>query len=163
LIVFRRPLVLDQFHTTRWTLVMACAHDQSQAGRAALAALCQTYWYPLYAFARRRGHSPPDAQDLTQGFFLHVLENRALSQVDRLKGKFRSFLLACFQNYLSVQAQRAHRLKRGGHCQFVSFDLETAERRYRFEPADYLTPEKIFEARWALILLNHAMEVLRQE
>jgi RNA polymerase sigma-70 factor (ECF subfamily) len=153
----------DQFHTTRWTLVMASTHDQSQAGRAALAALCQTYWYPLYVFARRRGHSPPDAQDLTQGFFLHVLENRALSRVDRLKGKFRSFLLACFQNYLSVQAQRAHRLKRGGHCQFVSFDLETAERRYRFEPADYLTPEKIFEARWALILLNHAMEVLRQE
>ena len=120
---------------------MASAHDQSQAGRAALAALCQTYWYPLYAFARRRGHSPADAQDLTQGFFLHVLENRALSQVDRLKGKFRSFLQACFQNYLSVQAQRAHRLKRGGNCQFVSFDLETAESRYRLEPADYLTPE----------------------
>ena len=91
------------------------------------------------------------------------MENRALSRVDRLKGKFRSFLLACFQNYVSVQAQRAHRLKRGGNCQLVSFDLESAERRYRFEPADYLTPEKIFEARWALILLNHAMEVLRQE
>ena len=73
----------DQFHTTRWTLVMASAHDQSPAGQAALAALCQTYWYPLYAFARRRGHSPPDAQDLTQGFFLHVLENRALSEVDQ--------------------------------------------------------------------------------
>ena len=104
----------DQFHTTRWTLVMASAHDQSPAGQAALAALCQTYWYPLYAFARRRGHSPPDAQDLTQGFFMHVLENRALSEVDQLKGKFRSFLLACFQNYLSVEMQRAHRLKRGG-------------------------------------------------
>ncbi len=153
----------DQFHTTRWTLVMASVHDQSQAGRAALAALCQTYWYPLYAFARRRGHSPPDAQDLTQGFFLHVLENRALSQVDRLKGKFRSFLQACFQNYISVQAQRAHRLKRGGNCQFVSFDLESAENRYRLEPVDYLTAEKIFEARWALTLLNHAMAVLRQE
>jgi DNA-directed RNA polymerase specialized sigma24 family protein len=131
----------EQFHTTRWMLVMASAHDQSQAGRAALAALCQTYWYPLYAFARRCGHSPPDAQDLTQGFFLHVLEHRALSQVDRLKGKFRSFLQACFQNYLSVQARRAHRL----------------------ELADYLTPEKIFEARWTLTLLNHAMTVLRQE
>ena len=97
----------DQFHTTRWTLVIASADDQSQAGRAALAALCQTYWYPLYAFARRRGHSPPDAQDLTQGFFLHILEHQALSHVDQLKGKFRSFLLACFQNYLSVKAQRA--------------------------------------------------------
>jgi hypothetical protein len=91
------------------------------------------------------------------------LENRALSQVDRLKGKFRSFLQACFQNYLSVQAQRAPRLKRGGNCQFVSLDLETAENRYRLEAADYLTAEKIFEARWALTLLNQAMTVLRQE
>src|SRR5262249_46666880 len=103
----------EQFHTTRWTLVMASVHDQSQAGREALAALCQIYWYPLYAFARRRGYSPHDAQDLTQGFFLHVLENRALSGVDQLKGKFRSFLLACFQNYLLVEARRAHALKQG--------------------------------------------------
>ena len=154
---------VDQFHTTHWTLVMASARDQSHAGRAALAALCNTYWYPLYAFARRRGHSPADAQDLTQGFFLHVLENRVLSQVDQLKGKFRSFMLACFQNYLSVEAQRAHRLKRGGQCQFVSLDLETAENRYRFEPPDFLTPEKIFEARWALTLLEDSMAVLRRE
>jgi RNA polymerase sigma-70 factor (ECF subfamily) len=96
-----------QFHTTRWTLVLASAHEQSRTGQEALAALCQIYWYPLYTFARRRGHSPHDAQDLTQGFFLHLLEHRALSQADRLKGKFRSFLLACFQNYLSVEAQRA--------------------------------------------------------
>jgi RNA polymerase sigma factor (sigma-70 family) len=152
-----------QFHTTRWTLVMASARDQSQTGRAALAALCQIYWYPLYAFARRRGHSPHDSQDLTQGFFLHMLEHRALSGVDRLKGKFRSFLLACFQNYLSAETRRAHRLKRGGQCQFVSLDLESAENRYRYEPEDYLTAEKIFEARWALILLDHAMTVLREE
>jgi RNA polymerase sigma factor (sigma-70 family) len=142
---------------------MASAHDENHSGRAALAALCQTYWYPLYAFARRRGHSPPDAQDLTQGFFLHVLEHRALSQVDRLKGKFRSFLLACFQNYLSVETQRAHRFKRGGQYQFISLDVETAETRYRLEPADYLTAEKVFEARWALTLLKHAKTILRQE
>jgi RNA polymerase sigma-70 factor (ECF subfamily) len=152
----------NQFHTTRWTLVMASAHDQSQAGQAAFAALCRTYWYPLYAFARRRGHSPADAQDLTQGFFLHVLENRALSQVDQLKGKFRSFLLACFQNHLSVEMQRANRLKRGGQCEFVSLDLETAENRYRLEPIDFLTPEKIFEGRWALTLLEDAMAALRR-
>jgi DNA-directed RNA polymerase specialized sigma24 family protein len=119
----------NQFHTTRWTLVLASAHDQSQAGQAAFAALCRTYWYPLYAFARRRGHSPADAQDLTQGFFLHVLENRALGQVDQLKGKFRSFLLACFQNYLSVEVQRANRLKRGGQCEFVLEDAMAALRR----------------------------------
>jgi RNA polymerase sigma factor (sigma-70 family) len=152
-----------QFHTTRWTLVMASAREQSEAGRGALAALCQIYWYPLYAFARRRGHSPHDAQDLTQGFFLHLLEHRALSGVDRLKGKFRSFLLACFQNYLSAETHRAQRLKRGGRCQFVSLDLETAENRYQYEPVDYLTAEKIFEARWALALLERAMTVLRQE
>src|SRR5260370_15650384 len=109
------------FHTTRWTLVMASARDQSQTGRAALAALCQIYWYPLYAFARGRGHSPHDAQDLTQGFFLQILEHRALSQVDRLKGKFRSFLLACFQNFLLVEARRAPPLKPGG--QFRVFFL----------------------------------------
>jgi RNA polymerase sigma-70 factor (ECF subfamily) len=152
-----------QFHTTRWTLVMSSAHDQSQTGQAALATLCQIYWYPVYAFARRRGYSPPDAQDLTQGFFLHILEHRALGRVDRLKGKFRSFLLACFQNYLSVETQRAHRLKRGGQYQFISLDLETAEHRYRYEPADYLTAERIFEARWAFTLLEHAMTVVRQE
>src|SRR4029077_15632913 len=151
------------FHTTRWTLVMASAHDQSQTGRAALAALCQIYWYPLYAFARGRGHSPHDAQDLTQGFFLQILEHRALSQVDRLKGKFRSFLQACFQNYLLVEARRAHALKQGGQCQFVSLDLASGENRYLLEPADYLTAEKIFEARWALALLEHAKDVLGRE
>jgi DNA-directed RNA polymerase specialized sigma24 family protein len=154
---------VDQFHTTRWTLVMASARDESEAGRGAFAALCQIYWYPLYAFARRRGYSPSDAQDLTQGFFLHIIEHQALSGVDRLKGKFRSFLLACFQNHLSAETHRAHRLKRGGQCQFVSLDLETAENRYQYEPADYLTPEKIFEARWALTLLDHAMTVLHEE
>ena len=152
-----------QFHTTRWTLVIASARDQSEAGRAAFASLCQIYWYPLYAFARRRGHSTHDAQDLTQGFFLHILEHRALSGVDRLKGKFRSFLLASFQNYLLVEARRAQRLKRGGQCQFIFLDLETAENRYRYEPADFLTAEKIFEARWALTLLEQAMTRLGQE
>jgi DNA-directed RNA polymerase specialized sigma24 family protein len=150
-------------HTTRWTLVMASVDDQSQTGRAALAAVCQIYGYPLYAFARGRGHSPHDAQDLTQGFFLRILEQRALSQVDQLKGKFRSFLLACFQNCLLVEARRAHRLKRGGQYQFVSLDPVSAEKRYRLEPVDYLTAEKIFEARWAVTLLEHTMTVLRQK
>ena len=149
-----------QFHTTHWTLVMASVRNQSQAGRAALAELYQLYWYPLYAFARRRGHSPQDAEDLTQGFFVHLLEHQTLSQVDQLKGKFRSFLLACFQNYLSVEVQRAQCLKRGGQCQWVYLDMEGAENRYRFEPVDQLTAEKIFEARWALTLLAQAMKAL---
>lgn len=152
-----------QFHTTHWTLVLASARQQSQAGQVALAELCRLYWYPLYAFARRRGHAPPDAQDLTQGFFLHLLEHQALGQVDRLKGKFRSFLLACFQNYLSVEAQRARCLKRGGHCQWVYLDAEGAEDRYRLEPADQLSAEKVFEARWAMTLLEHVVVLLGRQ
>jgi DNA-directed RNA polymerase specialized sigma24 family protein len=144
-----------QFHTTRWTLVMVSAQSQAAGGEAALGELCRIYWYPLYSFARRRGYTPHDAQDLTQGFFLHLLQHRALTQVDRLKGKFRSFLLASFQNYLSNEAQRARSLKRGKEYDFVSLDWNNAENRYRLEPADYLTAEKIFDARWAMTLLNH--------
>lgn len=149
-----------QFHTTRWTLVMVSAQNQSQAGQTALAELCQIYWYPLYAFARRRGHPPDDSEDLTQGFFLHLLEHRALTHVDRLKGKFRSFLRASFQNYISVESHRAQCQKRGGAYQFVTLDKEDAENRYRLEPADNLSPEKIFDARWAMTLLDHAMRQL---
>jgi RNA polymerase sigma factor (sigma-70 family) len=142
---------------------MQAAQSQVQGGPAALAELCRIYWYPIYVFARRRGYSPEDAQDLTQGFFLHLLEHRALTTVDRLKGKFRSFLLASFHNYLSVEAHRARCLKRGGNREFVSLDLEDAENRYQLEPVEHLTAEKIFDARWALILLDRAMTLLREE
>ena len=152
-----------QFHTTRWTLVMVSAQSQAEGGKAALAELCRLYWYPLYSFARRRGYSTHDAQDLTQGFFLHLLEHRALTQVDRLKGKFRSFLLASFQNYLSNESQRARSFKRGGNYEFISLDWESAETRYRLEPANHLTAEKIFDARWAMTLLNEAMTLLRKK
>ena len=151
------------FHTTHWTIVMTAAQSQVQGGPSALAELCRLYWYPLYVFARRRGHSPEDAQDLTQGFFLHLLEHRALAHVDRLKGKFRSFLLASFQNYLSIEARRARCLKRGGSCEFVTLDLESAESRYLLEPADSLTAEKIFDGRWAMTLLGRAMTLLGGE
>jgi DNA-directed RNA polymerase specialized sigma24 family protein len=151
------------FHTTHWTIIMTAAQSQMEGGPAALAELCGLYWYPLYVFARRRGHSPDDAQDLTQGFFLHLLEHRALARVDRLKGKFRSFLITAFTNYLSLEAHRARCLKRGGNCQFVTLDLERAESRYLLEPADALTAEKIFDARWAMVLLGRAMTLLGEE
>jgi RNA polymerase sigma factor (sigma-70 family) len=151
------------FHTTRWTIVMNAAQSQAQGGPAALAELCRLYWYPLYIFARRRGHSPDDAEDLTQSFFLHLLEHRALGGVDRLKGKFRSFLLASFQNHISDAFDRAHRLKRGGGKEFVPLDAEEAEERYRREPVEFLTAEKIFDARWAMTVLGEAMRKLRQE
>ena len=142
---------------------MRAAQSQAPGGESALAQLCRTYWYPLYMFARRRGHSPDDAQDLTQGFFLHLLEQRSLAGVDRLKGKFRSFLLASFQNHLSDQGDRARRLKRGGDKEFVQLDAEEAEERYRLEPVEFLTAEKIFDARWAMTVLGEAQKQLRQE
>jgi hypothetical protein len=104
-----------QFRTTRWTVIMLAAHGKNPAGEAALAELYRLYWSPLYAFARYRGYSPQDAQDLTQGFFVHVIEHETLTRADPLKGKFRSFLLGSFQKYLSVDAQRARCVKRGGH------------------------------------------------
>jgi RNA polymerase sigma-70 factor (ECF subfamily) len=151
------------FHTTHWTIVIRAAQSQTQGGQSALAELCRLYWYPLYIFARRRGHSPDDAKDLTQGFFLHVVEHRALTGVDRLKGKFRSFLLASFQNHLSDSVDRARRLKRGGDKEFVQMDAEEAEERYRLEPVEFLTAEKIFDARWAMTVLGEALKQLSQE
>jgi RNA polymerase sigma factor (sigma-70 family) len=125
--------------------------------------LCRLYWYPLYIFARRRGYSPDDAQDLTQGFFLHLVEQRAFTGVDRLKGKFRSFLLASFQNHLSDQIDRTRRLKRGGDKEFVRLDAEEAEQRYQLEPVELLTAEKIFDAPWAMTVLGEAQKQLSQE
>src|SRR6478672_5673659 len=141
---------------------MRAAQSQTPGGESALAQLCRTYWYPLYMFARRRGHSPDDTQDLTQGFFLDLLEQGALAGVE-LKGKFRSFLLASFQNHLSDQFDRAHRLKRGGGKEFIELDAEEAEDRYRLEPVERLTAEKMFDARWAMTLLAEALSRLRQE
>jgi RNA polymerase sigma factor (sigma-70 family) len=154
---------VESFHSTRWTIVMRAAESQAPWGQSALAELCRLYCYPLYTFARRRGRSPEDAQDLTQSFFLHMVEHRAFKGVDRLKGKFRSFLLASFQNHLSDAAARARRLKRGGDKVFVQLDAEDAEKRYRLESVDFLTAEQIFDARWAMTVLGEALKKLSQE
>ncbi|MBI4662327.1 MAG: sigma-70 family RNA polymerase sigma factor [Verrucomicrobia bacterium] len=129
----------------------------------ALASLCEVYWYPLYAFVRRQGHSPQDAQDLTQAFFARFLEKDYLKDVDRQKGKFRSFLLASLKHFLADQRDRDQAQKRGGGKALVSLDAQTAETRYLLEPHDDLTPDKIFERRWALTLLEQAMARLREE
>jgi DNA-directed RNA polymerase specialized sigma24 family protein len=152
------------FQPTHWTLVLAAAQSRAPGASSALARLCQLYWYPLYAFARRRGKTPEDAQDLTQSFFLQLLERRMLAAADQRKGKFRSFLLAAFQHYLSDQADRDRCLKRGGHCEFISLDFENAEDRYQREPAEAaLTAEQLYDARWAILLLSRAKTLLRQE
>jgi RNA polymerase sigma factor (sigma-70 family) len=157
------PAEAAKFRPTRWSVVLLSAKSKAPGSEAALADVCKLYWYPLYAFVRRRGYNPEDAQDLTQGFFLHLLDQKALAQVHPLKGKFRSFLLASIQNYLSKEADRARCLKRGGKTEFVPFDIKNAEDRYRLEPIDYLTAEKIFDARWALTLLDEAMSLLCAE
>ena len=144
-------------------MVLLSAQSQAPGFQAALGELYRIYWYPLYAYIRRRGHAPPEAQDLTQGFFLHLLEHKTLERVDPMKGKFRSFLLGCLQNFLSTEAERARCLKRGGGVEFISIDLQGAENRYTLEPIDALSPEKVFAARWAVALLGEAMNRLRQE
>jgi RNA polymerase sigma-70 factor (ECF subfamily) len=158
---------VDRFRTTRWDIVLLSAQSQVLGYREALAELCNLYWYPLYAFVRGRGHSPEDAQDLTQGFFLDLLEHKALKRVDRQNGKFRSFLLASLRNYLSNEARSAHCLKRGAHVEFVHLNgrnLENSENRYsQEEPIEALTPEKIFDARWAMSLLGEARRRLSLE
>jgi RNA polymerase sigma factor (sigma-70 family) len=151
------------FHTTHWTVVLSAAQSQESGATSALGELFRLYWYPLYIFARCRGHSPHDAQDLTQGFFLRLIERKALIRANPLKGKFRSFLLTSFKNYLCTEAERTHCYKRGGHYKFVSLDLENAENRYLLEPVAALTPEKIFDARWALTLLDRTMTRLAEE
>ena len=142
---------------------MLSAQSQAPGFQAALGELCRIYWYPLYDYIRRRGHTPEEAQDLTQGFFLHLLERKTLARADPLKGKFRSFLLGSLQNYLSTEADRTRCLKRGGEVEFVPLEMQAAEDRYLLEPVDLLSAEKIFEARWALVLLEHAMTVLGRQ
>jgi RNA polymerase sigma factor (sigma-70 family) len=152
-----------RFRTTCWSVVLLSAESQALDAEAAREELCRSYWYPLYAFIRRRGKSPEDAKDLTQGFFLSLFDRKSLGQVTPLKGKFRSFLLAALKNYLSSEFQRQNTIKRGGNFEFVPLDYEIGDDRYTHEPSDALTPEKVFEARWAMTLLELTMTQLRTE
>ena len=152
-----------RFATTRWSLVLAAGNRSVAGWREALSDLCETYWYPIYAFARRLGKDPEEAEDLTQEFFARLLEKNALRQVHPAKGRFRSFLLASFKNFVTDEARRANALKRGGGRTPLSIDLETAEGRYVREPSHDETPDRVFERRWALALLERAVERLRRE
>ena len=143
--------------------MLLSAQSQAPGSQTALAELCRIYWYPIYAFVRRRGYSADDAEDLTQGFFLHLLDHKALRHVSPVKGKFRSFLAASLQNYLLDEADQAHCIKRGGNIDFVPFDTKFAEHCVQFGSLDFLTADKIFDARWAMTLLDEAMTRLGQE
>jgi RNA polymerase sigma-70 factor (ECF subfamily) len=152
-----------QFTATHWNVVLAARDGTSTQAAGSLAQLCRTYWYPLYAYIRRKGSSAHDAQDLTQGFFAHLLERSFLNNVDPKKGKFRSFLLASLNHFLSDEWDRARAAKRGGGRTFVSLDDPNAEERYLSEPDPGMTAERIFEQRWALTLLAQALARLREE
>jgi RNA polymerase sigma factor (sigma-70 family) len=149
-----------RFATTRWSLVAAA---KDPAARQALAELCELYWYPVYAFVRRRGNSAADAGDLTQGFVARLIETAGIARADPDKGRFRSYLLGAVRHFLANEQDRAAARKRGGGRAIGSLDLADAERRYAAEPADDRTPEQLFERRWALTLLDGVLAGLRSE
>ncbi len=152
----------SQFPTTRWTLVVAAADPQRKEARSALVLLCGGYWYPLYAYVRRRGYPPDQAQDLTQEFFLRVLGGQYLDRADPEKGRFRAFILTSLKFFLADEVDRVRAQKRGGGA-VLSLEFSSGEDRYRREPAHDETPERIFERRWAISVLDRVVEKLRDE
>jgi RNA polymerase sigma factor (sigma-70 family) len=156
------PANARNFRTTHWSVVLA-ARDGFGVGQTALETLCRSYWYPLYAYVRRKGHDAHDAQDLTQGFFERFLARNYLQSVHADKGKFRSFLLASLNHYLANEWDKAQTQKRGGGQEILSLDAELAEDRYDREPGHDLSPEKIFERRWAHTVLEIVLKRLRAD
>ena len=151
------------FVTTHWSVVLSAGRSDTPRAHHALERLCQTYWFPLYAYVRRRGHSPEDAQDLTQEFFARLLEGNRVRTADQQKGRFRSFLLAGLNNFLADEWDKSRAQKRGGGLRTVPLQLDTAETRYGSEPVDHVTPEQSFERRWALTLLDDVLKRLGEE
>jgi RNA polymerase sigma-70 factor (ECF subfamily) len=157
------PSAAGRFATTHWSVIVAAQEGDAAEAREALATLFRTYWYSLYAFIRREGYAADQAQDLTQGFFAELLERGSLAAADRARGKFRSYLLGACKHYLSHERERARADKRGGGRCVVSLDLRGAEDRYATEPAHHLTPDKLFDRRWAMALLDQVFARLRAE
>jgi len=143
--------------------VLAAGDSAHPDFRTALEALCETYWYPLYAYIRRRGCDPETARDLAQGFFSSLLERRSIRIADPDRGRFRSFLLTSLKNYMTNERERERAQKRGGGQEPLSLELDAAEGRYRREPADDRTPDRFFARRWALVLLDRTLDRLRDE
>jgi DNA-directed RNA polymerase specialized sigma24 family protein len=151
------------FATTHWSVVLAAGGEPSPAAREALERLCSAYWYPLYAHVRTKGFSPSDAEDLTQEFFARFLASDALRDVSREQGRFRAFLLASINHFLANEWDRLRAQKRGGGRSPLSLDAFSAEQRLQTEPATHLTPERLYERRWASILLETVLGRLRAE
>jgi len=157
------PARASHFQTTHWSVVLAAGQSDSPRRTEALEKLCRAYWYPLYAYVRQRGHGPEDAQDLTQEFLARLLEKNWLADLDPHKGRFRSFLLTALNRFLINEYDRGQAAKRGGGRTFFSLDQAQAEGRYLHEPSTDETPERIFDRRWALAVLDQALAHLRAE
>ena len=159
------PAGSGQFTTTNWTVVLQAGDGGSVEAHEALSKLCQTYWNPLYAFIRRQGYGPDDAQDLTQEFFYRFLQKDSLTKVNPAAGRFRSFLLACLKHFLSNERERACAQRRGGGLPVIPLGLEggETETRYSIEPTDNITPEVLFDRQWAFTVLERTLELLRRE
>jgi RNA polymerase sigma-70 factor (ECF subfamily) len=157
------PIAREYFHTTHWTEILVAGGDNSPGADEALARLCQTYWLPIYAFIRKRGHTPDQAQDLTQEFFAGFLEKRRVSQAVRERGRFRSFLMTSVENFLRNTHRRGVAQKRGGGKSFVSLENEDPEARYQEIPADDGDPARTFEQRWASTLLQTVLARVKEE
>lgn len=157
------PVPHAQFATTHWSIIVAARDGAAPAAREALTELCRVYWYPLYAFIRRKGNNADEARDLTQEFFARLLEKDFLAAVDQDRGKFRSFLMAACQHFLANEYDRAQAQKRGGDVAHLSLDFVHAEDRYRREPSYSMTPEMLFERRWATTLLDDVLANLGAE
>jgi RNA polymerase sigma-70 factor (ECF subfamily) len=152
-----------RFPTTSWSLVIAAAGSPDDQSKKALASLCERYWYPLYAFIRRQGHEPDQARDLTQDFFVRLLEKNYMGQADQRRGRFRAFLLTAVKHFLLNEADRASAKKRGGEYVILPIEFRGAEQSYQLEPAHDATPEKIFERNWAVALLQTVTDQLQRE
>jgi RNA polymerase sigma-70 factor (ECF subfamily) len=151
------------FQTTHWSAILAARDGHCSGAQEALGDLCRIYWYPLYAYIRRRGHGPTEAEDLTQAFFARLLEKDFLGDLTPGMGRFRSFLLTALKHFLANEWDRAQAQKRGSGQPLLSLDDDQAESRYRVEAIDYTTPETLFEQRWAWTLLEQVLARLRQE
>ena len=159
----QRARAPDSFHTTRWSVVLAAGQSAEPAAGAALATLCQSYWFPLYAYIRRRSATIDEAQDLTQEFFVRLLEKDTLAVAAPDRGRFRAFLLTALKHFLANQADKAHAQKRGGGRSPLSLDFDAGESRYHREPSHALTAETLFERQWTLTLLDRVMSALEAE
>lgn len=153
----------QSFMTTHWSMVRSAGGESSPDAQSALETLCRAYWYPLYSFVRRCGHDTHDAEDLTQGFFAWLLESEHLGRADPEHGRFRSFLLVRLKHYLSDERKKARALKRGGGQTLLSLDTDSAETRYGMEPATNDAPERVFDQRWAAMVMQRAVTRLRDE